>query len=205
MLSDCTLFQTQEFKKKLNQCIHCGLCLQACPTYSVFGTEMDSPRGRITMIRAASSGHIAPEQFDGALSHHLALCLTCRACETVCPSGVQYNALVEPMREMIEHFYKPRPIERLARWLAFRQMMPYLGRLKFTARLLWLYEVIGLQRLVRHVGILPKPLKTMEAILPPIIPKYRDYHSPAPAMGKKTWAGCPLRRLYSGGISRASE
>jgi glycolate oxidase iron-sulfur subunit len=74
-------------------------------------------------------------------------------------------------------------VERFVRWLGLRQMMPHVGRLKFVARLLWLYEKIGLQRLVRASNFLPKRLKAMEAILPPIAPRYRNYRAPAPALG----------------------
>ena len=88
-----------DYKRLLQQCIHCGLCLPACPTYAVFGTEMDAPRGRIALMRAASEGRIG---LDGAFEEHISLCLSCRACETACPSGVQYGALVETARISME-------------------------------------------------------------------------------------------------------
>src|SRR6266852_5571078 len=68
-----------DYKRLLQQCIHCGLCLPACPTYAVFGTEMDAPRGRIALMRAASDGRIG---LEGAFEEHISLCLSCRACET---------------------------------------------------------------------------------------------------------------------------
>ncbi len=172
---------TPEFKARLNQCIHCGLCLQACPTYSVLGMETDSPRGRIALMRAASQGRIAPEQFSGALARHIDLCLTCRSCESACPSGVRYGELVETMRETLDQVRTPGPVERFVRWAALGQVMPHLGRLKVMARLLWLYETIGLQRLVRSFNFLPRPLHAMETILPPIVPRYQDYRVVAPA------------------------
>ena len=178
-------FTTAAFKGLLNQCIHCGLCLQACPTYAVFGTEMDAPRGRIALMRAASEGRIGPADFQGSFAEHITLCLACRACETACPSGVKYGKLVETARVAIEQRRHPGAAERFARWLGFQQMMPHVSRMKLMARFLWVYETIGLQRVIRSTHILPKPLRAMEAILPPITSKYRDYSRPAPAIGPK--------------------
>jgi len=86
------LFDAPGFRRKLDQCIHCGLCLSACPTYAVNQLEMDSPRGRITLMRGAADGRIG---LEGAFQEHIDLCLGCRACETACPSGVQYGLLLE--------------------------------------------------------------------------------------------------------------
>src|SRR5581483_2834221 len=74
-------------------CIHCGLCLTSCSTYETLGTETDSPRGRIYLMRAVTEGRLAP---DAMVRKHLDLCLDCRACESACPSGVQYHRLLEP-------------------------------------------------------------------------------------------------------------
>jgi len=112
---------TPEFKQMLRQCIHCGLCLEACPTYSVFGTEMDAPRGRIAMMLAASDGRI---NLTGAFQQHINLCLACRSCETACPSGVMYGSLVEVARTTIEEQRSPGVNERLIRWLTLRQLLP---------------------------------------------------------------------------------
>src|SRR5512144_1344851 len=83
----------------VNQCVHCGLCLAYCPTFSELGTEMDSPRGRIFLIKSLAEGRIA---MGDATARHLDLCLGCRACETVCPSGVPYGQLIETARAEIE-------------------------------------------------------------------------------------------------------
>src|SRR5579872_3682047 len=83
----------------MRQCIHCGFCLPTCPTYAVLGVEMDSPRGRIYQMQAVAEGRMAlsPEFID-----HMDCCLGCRACETACPSGVQYGKLIEAAREQIQ-------------------------------------------------------------------------------------------------------
>jgi glycolate oxidase iron-sulfur subunit len=86
------LLDAPDFRRKLDQCIHCGLCLSACPTYAVNQLEMDSPRGRIALMRGAADGRIG---LEGAFQEHIDLCLGCRACETACPSGVQYGQLLE--------------------------------------------------------------------------------------------------------------
>ena len=174
-----------EFQKLLGQCIHCGLCLEACPTYAVFGTEMDAPRGRIAQMRAAADGQVLSEEFKSAFTEHINLCLSCLACQTACPSGVQYEELVTTTRLAIEQNRHPGAVERFVRWLGFKQMMPHLGRLKTAAWLLRFYEVTGLQKLVRRWDFLPQPLKSMEAILPPVTIGRRDYSNPAQAIGTR--------------------
>jgi glycolate dehydrogenase iron-sulfur subunit len=185
MIKGIERLTSNEYRSKLDQCVHCGLCLQACPTYAAFGTEMDSPRGRIALMRAASSGRLGPEEFNGAFAKHINLCLACRSCETACPSGVKYGFLVEGARLTVEANRQPGAGERFTRWLGLRQMMPYVGRLKLVARGLWLYEATGAQKLVRRLDFLPTTLKSMEAILPPIVPRFRDYGMPAPAIGER--------------------
>jgi glycolate oxidase iron-sulfur subunit len=171
----------------MGQCIHCGLCLSACPTYSVFHTEMDSPRGRIALISAAADGRI---DLDGPFQEHIELCLGCRACETACPSGVQYGLLYEAARTAIEETRTPSRMERAARWLGLRQLMPHKGRLRLLARSMKLYQLTGIQRVMRGLNarglnVLPKGMQDMEALLPPLPDSYPDYSKPAPAIGEK--------------------
>lgn len=173
---------TPHYKALLNQCIHCGLCLPACPTYAVFGTEMASPRGRIALMRAASVGRIG---LDSVFRQHITLCLACRACEPACPSGVQYGALVETTRIALERARTPGLVERTVRRLALREMLPHAGRLRFVAQWMRVYQLTGLQSLVRALNFLPKNLKAMEALLPPLPQRYADYRQPAPALGEK--------------------
>jgi glycolate oxidase iron-sulfur subunit len=170
------------YKRMLQQCVHCGLCLPACPTYAVFGTEMDAPRGRIALMRAASEGRIG---LEGAFEEHISLCLSCRACETACPSGVQYGTLVETARIAMEKARKPGTLEGFVRWLSLRKMLPSIGSLKLLARLMCVYQGVGLQHVVRRMNFLPKRLQVMEALLPPLSTKYMDYSHVAPAIGSK--------------------
>ena len=103
-------------KEYIDDCVHCGFCLPACPTYVLWGEEMDSPRGRIYMIKKAAKGE-AP--LDDRFRQHMDNCLGCMACMTACPSGVEYNKLIEPARAQIERNV-PRSLgERLFRKLIF--------------------------------------------------------------------------------------
>ena len=152
-------------KKYMDDCVHCGFCLPACPTYVLWGEEMDSPRGRIYMMRKAADGE-AP--LDSRFRTHMDNCLGCMACMTACPSGVQYNKLIEPTRAQIERNI-PRTLgERLFRKVIF-SVFPYAGRLRVLALPLLVYQKGGLQSMVRKTGLiarLPNRLAAMEALLP---------------------------------------
>ncbi len=195
MIDDIDSLRTPAYRKKLAQCIHCGLCLQACPTYAIFGVEMDSPRGRIVLMKAASEGRIAPDEFKETFTRHILLCLACRACETACPSGVQYGALIEEARIVVERNRRLGWAERFLRWLGVQQLMTRPALLKFTARLMWLYEKVGVQGLVRRLNFLPPALKAMEGILPPIRLSFTPFARLLPARGETRgrvlfFAGC---------------
>jgi glycolate oxidase iron-sulfur subunit len=196
------------FKIKAQQCIHCGMCLQACPTYQVLGTEMDSPRGRVALMCAVSENQIDLAEHKPAFVEHITRCLACRACETACPSGVRYGELIETARLAIESERTPRRMERVVRRLAFRELMPHVERLKLVARLISPYQVLGLQRLVRALNLLPRPLKAMEAILPPIVTQYHDYRAVAPAIGEKRgqvafFIGC-IQEAFLSSVNQAT-
>jgi glycolate oxidase iron-sulfur subunit len=158
----------------LLQCVHCGLCLPSCPTYAELGQEPDSPRGRIYLIKALADGRI---DLSAATAAHLSLCLGCRACESACPSGVQYGHLIEAGRAELEAKQPGSPLRQLVRRTAFDVLLPRPGLLRAVARALRVYQRSGLQRLVRASGVLrllPATLRASEALLPPL---------PAPGRG----------------------
>ena len=151
----------------ISDCVHCGFCLPACPTYTSWGDEMDSPRGRIDLMKGISEGAIVLD--DTAVSHFDA-CLGCMACMTACPSGVEYDLLIESTRATIETTYARTPLDKLFR-NAIYALFPYPKRLRLAALPLGLYAKSGLQALVRRSGLLrflPARLAQLEALSPPL-------------------------------------
>jgi glycolate oxidase iron-sulfur subunit len=147
-------------------CVHCGLCLNHCPTYKLWGLEADSPRGRIRQIVLVDQGRLP---LGDSFVKHIDQCLDCRACETACPSGVEYGKLVEAARAQIEQNYRRPFFSRLARDFVFRSLLPYPRRIAILARLLYVYQRSGLQSLARATGILSLlGLADREKLLPPI-------------------------------------
>ena len=154
----------------VNQCVHCGLCLSYCPTFSELGTEMDSPRGRIFLIKSLAEGRIA---LSDSVVEHLELCLDCRACETACPSGVPYGRLIEAAKAEIERQRPGHAGRRLFRWLNLGLLLGHPAMLHMGATALRLYQVSGIQALVRRTGMvrwLPGTLSAWEALLPTLPP-----------------------------------
>jgi glycolate oxidase iron-sulfur subunit len=141
-------------------CVHCGLCTSACPTYVELGDENDSPRGRIYLMRGVTDGRI---ELDDRVKGHLDLCLDCRACESACPSGVQYGKLIEPFRIHLAKIGAAKEnLGWLSRLLLFG-LTPYAGRMRWALKpaklmqwtgTLWLLERIGLFK------IMPGPCAT---------------------------------------------
>ncbi len=149
----------------LNVCVHCGFCLQTCPTYALWGKEMDSPRGRIHLINMAVEGEVG---LTDLYVSHFDHCLGCQACVTACPSGIKYGKLIEAMRGQVERQYR-RPLgERLLRrMIAATFSRP--KRLRKLAVALRAYQKLGLQRLCRALhltSLLPESLRTMEQLMP---------------------------------------
>jgi len=154
-------------REHIDDCVHCGFCLPACPTYVLWGEEMDSPRGRIYMIKKAADGE-AP--LDKRFQLHMDNCLGCMACITACPSGVEYNKLIEPTRAQIERNTSRSLADRLFRKLIFATF-PHPRRLRLLTRPMRIYQRSGLRTLVRASGILkllPSRLAAMEALLPDV-------------------------------------
>jgi glycolate oxidase iron-sulfur subunit len=151
----------------MDKCVHCGFCLPACPTYVLWGEEMDSPRGRIWMMRKSAQGE-AP--LDQTFRIHMDNCLGCMACMTACPSGVEYNKLIEDTRGQVERNI-PRPVgDSLFRKLLFATF-PYPRRLRWLGVPMAFYQRMGLQRLVRTSGVMklfPRRFQAMESLLPPV-------------------------------------
>ena len=165
----------------LLDCIHCGLCTASCPTYTETGDENDSPRGRIYLMRAVTDGRL---EMDQDVRRHLDLCLDCRACETACPSGVQYGKLIEPFRvgmQEMESEQDGRP-DWFHRWILFG-LFPYPARMRVAlwparvAQLLRLDKLIlltglwkllpdRLGRLLTMLPHLPRRLPALPAVLP---------------------------------------
>ncbi len=192
----------------LRACVHCGICLPQCPTYRVLGEEMDSPRGRVYLMRAAAEGRVG---LTPTLARHLDLCLGCRGCETACPSGVPFGQLLEATRAQLtrKNVRAPETDHATARWAL--ETFPYPARL---APLLWglkLYQASGAQALVRGFGLLApfRKLKAMESLLP-AVPASAPLPDFLPARGKPRGragllTGCVQRLFYADTNARTAR
>ena len=138
-------------QRDLDKCVHCGLCLNACPTYRELGVEMDSPRGRIYQMVQVSEGRM---EINEDYIEHIDLCLACRACESACPSGVPYGRLVEAARAEIAGQYRFSVIKRFVQWLVFKHLLITPVFLKMTGYVVYWYRQAGLQKLLRWTGLL---------------------------------------------------
>ena len=166
----------------LDDCVHCGFCLPTCPTYLLWGQETDSPRGRIHLMKLRRDGR---EADSAGFVRHIDTCLGCMACVTACPSGVQYDSLLEAARPQVERDAKRGVWDRAFRRLIFA-MFPHPGRLRALSVPLGLYQKLGIQRLVHASGVLallPKRLQAMERLLPPITFGGADLPARIPAQG----------------------
>ena len=150
------------------RCVHCGLCLSSCPTYVETRMEMESPRGRIALMKAVNEGRV---EITPRIVSHWEACLQCRACEAVCPSGVPYGRMMEHTRAQVRaHNLQSAGLRRVSR-LFLRAALPHPGRLRFGARLVRLYQRSGVQWLLRRsrlLRLLPGGLADLESHLPPL-------------------------------------
>ena len=187
----------------INACVHCGFCLTTCPSYRVIGKENDSPRGRIYLMDAINQGE-AP--LSEAAVSHFESCLGCLACTTACPSGVQYDRLIESVRSQVNRNHqRPLPI-RLLRQLIF-SLFPYPDRIRLLLAPLALYQGLRLSKLVRATGLLDRwspQLAAMESNLPAVTPQCFQDNLPEtlPAQGEKRYRvgmilGCVQRVFFS--------
>ncbi len=198
-------------------CVHCGLCTAACPTYVELGTEMDGPRGRIYLMRAVTDGRLP---LDQNVRRHLDLCLDCRACESACPSGVQYGKLIEPFRadmQRLAQFDATHPggskthlrtseQARLPWWQRFVlfNIFPYARRARAAVLPAKLMQVLGFDWLLRKTGLLkllPKRMQQMHAMLPRLQLRRKRIPEVLPAIGPRRarvalFTGCVADALF---------
>jgi glycolate oxidase iron-sulfur subunit len=183
-------------------CVHCGLCLEHCPTYLQTGLEMYSPRGRIHLITAVSEARIEPSE---AYTEAMEQCLVCRACEAACPSGVPFGRLMESARAQLNETRERSAGRRLVEWLVFKQLIGHPGRLFAAGELLRAYQRSGLRKLVQQSGILqtlaPR-LAELDQMLPKLPRRFfhprRDFF-PAPGKSRARvalFSGCVMPILY---------
>lgn len=188
---------------ELMNCMRCGFCLPACPTYRETGLEAASPRGRIALMKAVTDGLMEPDQ---AFADQLNLCLGCRACEPACPSGVKYGHLLEQARDSIEDHARHPWWIRMIRTAAFRYLFPKQKRIYRLGKLLAFYQRSGIRWLARKTGILrilPKQMREMEMILPAATGKglTKRLGTHIPAQGKTVakvgmFRGCIMDILF---------
>jgi glycolate oxidase iron-sulfur subunit len=187
-------------KELIDKCVHCGFCLPVCPTYALWGEEMDSPRGRIYLMKMALEG---TAEMNDKWVGHFDTCLGCVACMPACPSGVEYGKLIEATRAQIERNYRRPTFEKLHRQLLF-QTFTKPERLKFLRWPLLAYQKTGLQAALRTIGLfklLPKSLGMMDALLPEATATEAvAYVTPAQGQKRKRVGlllGCVQRTFFS--------
>lgn len=195
--------------KLIDACVHCGFCLSTCPSYRVLGTETDSPRGRVYLMDALNEGKIP---LSDAIAGHFDTCLGCLACTTTCPSGVQYDKLIASMRPQIERNYERPLVSKLYRQFIFN-LFPYPDRLRLLLIPLFIYQKLGLQKLVRKTGLIDKispHLAGMESNLPTLDRSAFQDTIPAviPAQGERKYRvgmilGC-VQRLFFDRVNQAT-
>ncbi|MFC5995221.1 (Fe-S)-binding protein [Pseudonocardia hispaniensis] len=168
----------------LDDCVHCGFCLPTCPTYQLWGEEMDSPRGRIYLMNLAEKGEIP---LQGPFHEHIDRCLGCMACVTACPSGVQYDRLLESVRPQLERNVERSRADRLFRDAIFA-LFPYKRRLRAAALPGALYQRLRRVPAVRRLATrLPGRLGALESLLPPVTVRDAFARLPVftPAVGER--------------------
>ncbi|WNF22130.1 (Fe-S)-binding protein [Mesobacillus jeotgali] len=198
-----------EFQEKMNQdellnCMRCGFCLPTCPTYIESGyQESHSPRGRIALMKAVVDGVIEPdEDFERSLD----LCLGCRACEPVCPSGVNYGHLLEDARDIVNQNKRFSMPVKVVRNAVFKGLFPHQERMRGLTGLIGFYQRSGLQKVARGTGVMklfPESLATMEKVLPkvPTMKEMKNRPEHLEPIGAKThkvafFSGCLMDTMF---------
>ena len=196
---------TRAYRELIQDCVHCGFCLPACPTYVSWGEEMDSPRGRIDLMKAVADGELA---LDAEVREHFDACLGCMACVTACPSGVRYDLLIESTRATVETAAPRTPADRAFRELIFA-IFPYPQRLRaLLVPAIW-YTKSGLRNFVRRIGLvrrLPRRLAQLDELLPDLdandlrtsLPAFTPAANGSARARVGVLAGCVARVLFPG-------
>src|SRR5260370_16072782 len=177
----------------LFECVHCGLCAESCPTYVATRCEMDSPRGRIYLMKSLAEGTV---DLDDDAARHLDLCLGCRGCETACPSGVHYGRLIEGERSFVERNHRRGLSERIKR-SAIGAIFPYPRRLKLLLGPLTLIEAAGLRPALR--AALPRTMRDWIDLLPAL---GSDSHALAPESMGAPRADAPSVVVHRGCVAQ---
>jgi glycolate oxidase iron-sulfur subunit len=195
------------FRFDLDRCVHCGLCLNSCPTYRALGLEMDSPRGRVyQMVQVANGAPMSPSYFE-----HIGLCLACRGCESACPSGVQSGRRVEEARAEIETHIRRGPIARRLRQWAFGTLLESRVAMTAAGAALYLYEASGARALVNSLGLAGLVgLRDLHQLTPSADPPFFFSHigQTFPAEGERRYrvaflAGC-LANVFLARLNEAT-
>ena len=194
-------------RRMIQRCIHCGSCVTSCPTFTLLGSEMDSPRGRIYIMRMVADGEMAP---DESVMRHLDRCLDCRACETACPSGVPYGSLIEAAREGLEKIRKRSFPVRILRRFLFRGLLPNRALLKLAGVATRFYQTTFLRSVVRGLRLLPKKLAELEPLMPeaPPVSSMRVLPAEVAPVGEEKhrvafFGGC-IQSILFGDVNRAA-
>jgi glycolate oxidase iron-sulfur subunit len=193
-----------------NQCVQCGYCLPACPTYESMGRESQSPRGRINLVKMAAEGKI---DIQRDLAESIDLCLGCRACEVACPVNVPYGRIYEAAKEVIterqleEEKKSSTPLPTVVRGVTLNHLFPYQNRLRLLGNATWLYQKTGFNKLVRKTKVLhkvAKPMAQFEAVLPTLETPFKRYRygQTFPSKGEKKavvafFPGCIMDAMMS--------
>lgn len=169
---DLTLKQLREELKyeKTNKCVQCGYCIPVCPTYTTFKKETHSPRGRINLVKMVGEGRISELS---VLEESFNLCLGCRACESACPTGVDYGSILESVRVALEKRNSAFVPKRLLQRVILRKVVPSRKMMNLAGHTFWLYEKSKLQKAVRFSGIrkvIPNKMGTFESVIPQSVP-----------------------------------
>lgn len=191
-------------ESKWEDCVHCGLCLEACPTYVETGHEHQSPRGRVYLIKAVAEGKVS---LDESFMDPVFTCLDCRACETACPSNVQVGSLIEAARGQVRRVVPPDGWRGAVENFFLKGVFPHPGRLYAVGALLKFYQKSGLQWFARRTGllnVLPRHLRDMEQVMPevgrPVRKKYPEVipaKNGAPKQRVGMLTGCVMDVVYS--------